>query len=169
MCSVEQMSRPMVRPCSLPMTMSSRQHRTSCSRLLKTSGPMNPATSLTWSQAPLGCTFASSGSDGPAEAILPGFEDHHVDAVRGAVGELGSLPGLEVEPVSLAGLGLCVFQDLLDGDVEGLVAVVGARRGSGTSWRPCQGSSQRRPPGRRYGRARTTGQCPEVRRYRRYP
>ncbi|MCY1237078.1 hypothetical protein D9M72_497590 [compost metagenome] len=42
------------------MTMSSRQHRTSCSRLLKTSGPMKPATSLTWSHAPLGCTFASS-------------------------------------------------------------------------------------------------------------
>ena len=38
-------------------------------------------------------------ADGSAEAILPGFEDHHVDAFRGAVGELGSLPRLEVEPV----------------------------------------------------------------------
>ena len=41
-------------------------------------------------------------ADGPAEAVLSGFEHHHVDAVRGAIGELGALAGLEVEPVSFA-------------------------------------------------------------------
>src|SRR3954463_14846451 len=72
MCKGEQISRPMGRPWSLPMAMSSRQQRTSCSRLLKTSGPMNPATSLTWSQAPLGCTFASSA---PTALLKPYFRD----------------------------------------------------------------------------------------------
>ena len=41
-------------------------------------------------------------SDGPAEAVLAGLEHHHVDAVRRAIGEFGTLAGLEVEPVSLA-------------------------------------------------------------------
>ena len=48
MCSVEQISRPIISPCSLPITMSSKQQRTSCSLERKTSGPINPATSLTW-------------------------------------------------------------------------------------------------------------------------
>ena len=46
MCSVEQMSSPIVRPWSLPITVSSRQTRTSCSFVRNTSGPMKPATSL---------------------------------------------------------------------------------------------------------------------------
>src|SRR5215213_11959755 len=99
---VEQISRPMVSPWSLPMAMSSRQHRTNCSRLLKTSGPMNPATSLTWSQAPPGLHLREFRPDGPAETVFAGLEHHHVDAVRRAIGEFGSLAGLEVEPVPFA-------------------------------------------------------------------
>ena len=87
---------------------------------------MKPATSLTWSQAPLGCDLRELGADGPAEAVLAGLEHHHVDAVGGAVGEFGALAGLEVEPVAFALLGLGVLQDLGDRDVEDLVAVVGA-------------------------------------------
>ena len=72
---------------------------------------MKPATSLTWSQAPLGWTFAL-GADGPAEAVLAGLEHHHVDAVGGAIGEFRALAGLEVEPVAFALLGLGVLHDL---------------------------------------------------------
>ena len=126
MCSVEQTSRPMGRPCSLPMTMSSRQHRTSCWRSLNTSGPMKPATSLTWSQAPLGWTFASSAPTARLKPYLRDFEHHHVDAVGGAIGEFRALAGLEVEPVAFALLGLGILHDLGNRDVEDLVAVVGA-------------------------------------------
>src|SRR3954447_14236473 len=59
-----------------------------------------------------------------AEAVFARLEDHHVNAVCGAIGELGALTGLEVEAVPLALLGGRVIQDLFVRDVEDLVAVV---------------------------------------------
>ena len=90
-------------------------------------GPYEPGDIVDVEPGATRLNFRELLPDGSAEAILPGFEDHHVDAVGGAVGELGSLPRLKIEPVSLAGLGLGVVQDLLDGNVEGLVAIIGPR------------------------------------------
>ncbi len=120
--------------------MSSRQHLTSCSRLLKTSGPMKPATSLTMKPRPFGLHLRQLDSYSPAEAVLPRLEDHHVDAVGRTVGEFRSLPGFEVESISFAILRTGILHDFVDRDVEDLVAVVRSREALETSWRPSLGN-----------------------------
>ena len=91
MCSVEQTSRPIVSPCSLPITMSSRQTRTSCSFVRNTSGPMKPATSLRCTHGRPGVpafarASATVGLERPREAVLARLVDHHVEALAVAVG-----------------------------------------------------------------------------------
>ena len=93
MWNVAQTSSPMVRPCSLAITMSSRHARSSCSAVLNTSGPMKPATSLTIIHAPVCSTDVSR------DAVGARLERHHVDAFGRAVGDRRSLARLEVQPV----------------------------------------------------------------------
>jgi hypothetical protein len=104
MCSVEQMSRPIVSPCSLPMTMSSRQQRTSCSRVRKTSGPMKPATSLTCTHGagrrPPRPLRLADPRPAPGRSRTCATRASPCRALAVAVGEVGPLPGLEVEPVA---------------------------------------------------------------------
>ncbi|MCY1516738.1 hypothetical protein D9M68_513880 [compost metagenome] len=72
----------------------------------------------------LGLHLRKLHADRSAEAILSRLKHHHVDAVCHAVGEFRALPGLEVEAISFPCLRACIFQDLLIGDVEDLVAII---------------------------------------------
>ena len=107
MCSVEQTSRPMRQAVQLAHddVLQAAPHQLLAVR--NTSGPMKPGDIVDVQPGAPGLRpCASSARDGPAEAVLAGLEHHHVDAVGGAVGEVGALAGLEVEPVALALLGL---------------------------------------------------------------
>ena len=98
--------------------MSSRQQRTSCSRVRNTSGPMKPATSLRCTHGAAcrparSCAAATSRRQRAREAVLARLVHHHVEALAVPVGDIGPLAGLEVEAVPAGARG-GVVAHLLD-------------------------------------------------------
>ena len=159
MCSVEQMSSPIVSPCSLPITVSSRQTRTSCAFVRNTSGPMKPATSLRCTHGRPGVpAFARAlghvAAERPREAVLARLVDHHVEALAVAVGGVGALTGLEVQAEASGALRR-VRAHLLDVDVEHGVGVGDAGEALEPRARSIPGTSARPRPARRCAPARS--------------
>ena len=124
MCRVEQMSKPATSPCNLPMAMSSRVHRTSCSRVLKTSGPMKPATSLKWTHDPSGWADSSSSLIALVKPYLRDSRTTMSTPPAPSVGEVCPLSRLEIKAVSVSRSGPGVVHHLRNGDIERLVHVV---------------------------------------------
>src|SRR3954454_14994503 len=86
--------------------------------------PDEPGHIVNVEPSPAGLDRREFLADGPAETILSRLEHHHVEAVSYTVGELRALAGLEVEPVSFTLLRPGILQDLVNRDVERLIAVV---------------------------------------------